>query len=201
VSVPATASQWPPCPTRACARDRHPGGAAGAGQGGQSINTTPWAPEPASRSRRSALTRFFRLWLGRRLDAYFLLVTALSLNLPLLSAALARHLEAVPLWSIAGAYAGLVFVGYYGLILLFALTLVFALTAFAPRFAVISGGALLLAAAGYLLLNSVVHRVFRFHVDGFWIHYVLTSFEGIGIPAPTLAVCVAAAAWRSARRS
>ena len=57
-------------------------------------------------------------WAAARIEAYVVLVTALALNLPLLTLALAYHLEGVPAVSLAGIYAGLVIVGYYGLALL-----------------------------------------------------------------------------------
>ncbi len=136
------------------------------------------------------MTRILRQWISARLDAYLLLVTALGLNLPLLATALARHLQGVPLLSVAGVYAGLVIVGYYGLVLLILLTTLFAITGYSRRAAVAAGGVLLFAAASYLAVNSVVYRAFRFHVDAFWLGYVFTSLRGMGVRAPTLAIVV-----------
>lgn len=119
------------------------------------------------------------------------LVSALALNVPLLSVALSRHLEDVPLVSLGGVYAQLVFLGYYGLILLLVLGVICLFTGFSRRLPLLLGGAVLSAGLAYLVVNSFVHRVFRFHVDAFWLSYVAGSFEGMGIP-PSLLLALAA---------
>jgi membrane-anchored protein YejM (alkaline phosphatase superfamily) len=138
-----------------------------------------------------ALIQLLRRWLAARGEAYVVLLTALCLNLPLFAAALARHLHGVPLQSAAGAYAVLVFIGYYGLVLLILLTALFALTGFSRRLATLAGGALLASALSYLVVNSFVYRTYRFHLDAFWLHYIVTSFSGMGLPAQVLAMTVA----------
>ena len=136
------------------------------------------------------MTRTLRRWITARMDGYLLLVTALGLNLPLLAAALVRHLQGVSPLSLAGLYAGLVVVGYYGLLLLLLLTALYAVTWFSSRLSAAAGVALLFVAASYLVINSVVYRAFRFHVDAFWVGYFLTSLRGTGVRAPTLAVAI-----------
>jgi len=137
------------------------------------------------------MTQKLRRWIAARMDGYLLLVTALGLNLPLMAVALVRHLQGVPLLSLAGVYAGLVIVGYYGLLLLLLLTVLFALTWFSTRLWTAAGIAFLFVAVSYLAINSVVYRAFRFHVDAFWVGYIVTSLRETGVRAPTLAVVAA----------
>ena len=131
-----------------------------------------------------------RRWIGSRLETYVALLTALALNLPLYAVALAHQLEGVPLLSVAGAYAGFVIVGYYGLALLVLLTLLFVVTGFSRRLSAAAGAGFLLSAACYLVVDSVVHRAYRFHVDAFWLNYVFTSFRGMGVPPSTIVLAI-----------
>src|SRR5262245_24099413 len=137
---------------------------------------------------RATMTQKLRRWIAARMDGYLLLVAALGLNLPLMAVALVRHLRGVPLMSLAGLYAGLVIVGYYGLMSLLLLTALFALTWFSSRLWTVTGIAFLFLTASYLVINSVVYRAFRFHVDAFWVGYIVTSLRETGVRAPTLAV-------------
>lgn len=132
-----------------------------------------------------------RAWLLSRADAYATVVVALCLNVPLLSLALSRHLEGVNAASVAGVYAQLVFLGYYALLLFVFVTAFFALAAFSRRLAVGVGAGLLFLALTYLAANSFVHRVYRLHVDAFWLEYLMTSSDGLGAP-PTLIATFAA---------
>ncbi len=125
--------------------------------------------------------------ISSQLDEYARLIVFLGLLAPLFFLALTRYLEARSLLSVTGAYASLVFLGYYLLILIFLTSLLHLLLFAWPRLArvicvLFAGGAL-----GYLVLNSIVYRTFRFHVDAFWLGYALQSFDGIGISASMLA--------------
>ena len=154
------------------------------------------AAEPRSR-RRAALMRALQRWLGARGEAFVVLLAALGLNLPLMAVALARHLDRVAPASVPGLYAGLVFLGYYGLVFLVLLSAVFLLTAFSRRAALLAGGTVLFAGLSYLAINSFVYHTYRFHVDAFWIHFFFTSYSGIGVTpqvAATIGVLLLAAA-------
>lgn len=132
----------------------------------------------------------FRGWLADRADDYTLVVTAVGLNAPFVAIALARHLEAGSTSGIAGLYALLVFLGYYALGFLAAASLLFAVTMFSRRLALASAGAFLTCGLFYLILNSVIHGIYRFHVDAFWLQYLFTSYSGLGIPPSLLAFAV-----------
>ena len=128
-------------------------------------------------------------WLSTRVDVYVHLLTALCLNVPVLSLALMHNLEGVPALSYAGAYAQLVFVGYYGLLLAVLISLVFLLTAFSRSLAMASGAALMFLALSYVVIDSFVHRIYRFHIDAFWLGYVINSHSGMGVtPAVYLTI-------------
>jgi uncharacterized protein len=131
-----------------------------------------------------------RDWASGAGDSYLRVVTALALNVPLLFVVLARHLEGVAYSGLAGVYAHLVFLGYYALILLALVSVTYAVTMFWRRFAVFATGAVVTAALFYLVVNSIVHGIYRFHIDAFWIQYLLTSYSGLGIPPSLLAVAV-----------
>ncbi len=133
-----------------------------------------------------------REWLARRADAYFYVVTALVLNMPFLSVALARHLEGVAYTSLAGVYVELVFLGYYALILLVLLSGLFAVLVFSTRLAVAAARVLMVSALFYLVVNSIIHHVYRFHIDAFWLEYLFTSYGGIGISPSLMAITVGA---------
>jgi len=150
-----------------------------------------------------------RAWLASRAESYAHVNVALCLNVPLLYIALVRHLEGVDLTSLPGIYASLVIVGYYFLLLQILITAVFAVCAVSTRVAVFVCAAVITAAISYLLADGFVYRVFRFHIDAFWLQYALTSFSGIGLPgwlvgaaAAALAVIIAlqAGLFRLARR-
>jgi len=129
-----------------------------------------------------------RAWLSARADSYGRVVAAIGLTTPFLVLALSRYLDGTSVTSLPGLYAGLVFCGYYVLILLLLVTVLFALTAFSVRLAVAACGTLVAAALAYFVLDAIVYRVYRFHVDAFWMEYTFTSFSGIGISGSLVAI-------------
>jgi membrane-anchored protein YejM (alkaline phosphatase superfamily) len=122
-----------------------------------------------------------RAWFSTRRDAYYRVIAALCLNLPLIFLALSRYLEGVSLTSAAGLYAGLVIVGYYLVLLLFLVTVAFTISSFVPRMAMAASGVVIGGALLYFVLDGMVYRVYRFHVDAFWLQYAVGSLSGIGI--------------------
>jgi hypothetical protein len=120
--------------------------------------------------------------------AYLAAVLAAGLNVPILAALLASDLMSVDPISIAGLYAGLVVVGYYGLVFLFLVSGLFALLSVWPRVAIAASGLFSAVALYYLAVDGVVYHVFRFHVDAFWLQYLMTSFNGLGLPPSTIAL-------------
>jgi membrane-anchored protein YejM (alkaline phosphatase superfamily) len=124
-------------------------------------------------------------WLKARTESHTYVVTAFVLNLPFLFIVLWRHLNDVPLTGLTGVYVGAVFLGYYALIVFVLSTITFFILSFSRRLAIIASGAMLTATLFYFVVNSVVHDVYRFHVDAFWLAYAATHFQGFGIP-PTV---------------
>lgn len=133
----------------------------------------------------------FRTWWSTRSGAYARAVLALGLNIPFLLLATTRYLRGTDPASIAGLYAVLVAVGYYVLALVLAITVIFVLTGFSTRLALALSGTLLGATLSYLAIDGVVYRLYRFHVDAFWLQYLLGSFSGIGISPRMWLVAVA----------
>lgn len=131
-----------------------------------------------------------RRWFHARLDAYTQIVIGLLLNVPVLVIALARHLEGVAYVSVAGLYIPLVVVGYYTLLLFVVLTAVFLATGWWRRLALVASGTTLTLALFYLVVNGIVHRIYRFHIDAFWLQYILTSFSGIGLTPAMIATAI-----------
>lgn len=131
--------------------------------------------------------RSVRAWLDERAQAYGRVITVLCLNLPLVALALARHLEGVPVTGLGGLYAGLVFLGYYALALIALVSVGFVVAVVSRRLAFMACGALLTVALFYLVTNSFVYRLYRLHVDVFWLQYLTWSYSGQGITSSILA--------------
>jgi membrane-anchored protein YejM (alkaline phosphatase superfamily) len=131
--------------------------------------------------------RSIRVWFSGRASSYAYVVSAVCLNIPILSLVLARHLDGVPYLGLGGVYVLLLVLGYYALALFILVTGVFVVSIVWGRLAVAASGALLVAALFYLALNSVVHGIYRLHVDAFWLEYILGSYQGLGIPLSTTA--------------
>src|SRR5262245_45823258 len=121
-------------------------------------------------------------WLSTRARAYTEVVATLCLNVPLLALLLARHLEGVTYLGLGGLYVLLVVLGYYALSLIVLDTVALVGSIASPRLAVVTSGALMLVVLFYLVVNSVVHGIYRFHVDAFWLEYLLGSYKGLGLP-------------------
>lgn len=130
-------------------------------------------------------------WLSDRTRSYGRVLVALCLNVPLLVAALGRYPDGLSWLSLSGVYTGLVFVGYYVLILLALLTLLFLVVGAWPPLFLGAGGGLLALALYYFVLDGVAYRMLRMHVDAFWVRYLFTTFDGIGVTVPQMVGAVA----------
>ena len=136
--------------------------------------------------------RSVQTWFSTRAKAYAYVVSTLCLNVPILSLLLARHLEGVTYLGLGGVYVLLLFLGYYALALFVLATCVFVVSIVSRRLATVASGALLVVALFYLVVNSVVHGIYRFHVDAFWLEYVLGSYKGLGLPSSVVAAALVA---------
>jgi membrane-anchored protein YejM (alkaline phosphatase superfamily) len=125
-------------------------------------------------------------WLSRRAGSYTRVVVVLGLNVPLLVVALSRYLSGVSWASLGGFYAGLVFLGYYALFLLVAITCLFLITGAWPRLFLAASGVLITLVLYYFVVDGVVYRILKSHVDGFWLVYLATTFKGLGISVPQI---------------
>jgi membrane-anchored protein YejM (alkaline phosphatase superfamily) len=129
-----------------------------------------------------------RAWLSARAGAYARTVALVGLFVPLWFLALARYLDDTTGFDVAGLYAGTVFLGYYPLVALVLVTVLFALLMAWPRLAAGVSAAFLGGVLFYLLLDATIYGVYRYHVDAFWIDLAFQSFSGIGISGPTFAL-------------
>src|SRR6185369_12248303 len=129
-----------------------------------------------------------------RWAAYTAAIAALALNVPFMIAALSRYPQDLRWSSAAGAYTLLVFAGYYVLLIGVLLTLVFLLLGAWPRLFVLASTTILTLALCYFAIDGVVYRVAKAHIDAFWLQYLLTTFEGLGIGVTQIASSVLALA-------
>ncbi len=131
-------------------------------------------------SSSEILARIRRV-LAARIRAYGLVVVALLFNIPFLVAALSRYPEGLNWSGLGGVYVGLVFLGYYVLILLVLLAALLLALGVRVRLFVGASGALLALVLYYFVLEGLMYRVFRMHIDAFWLQYLFTTFGGVGI--------------------
>ncbi|MDH4036014.1 MAG: sulfatase-like hydrolase/transferase [Candidatus Krumholzibacteria bacterium] len=135
-----------------------------------------------------------RACVSTRACSYARMVALLGLALPFAVLALTRYLDASTGLNSAGAYAILVFLGYYVLVPLVFLSLVFLVLIAWPRVARTVCATLIGAMLFYLVFDATIYRVYRFHVDAFWLEYAFQSFSGIGISGLTIAMAAAVVA-------
>ena len=129
---------------------------------------------PGPRARRS----YAMTWRG---TAYTSAIVSLALNVPLMMVGLSRYPQDLQWGSSAGVYTLLVFAGYYVLLVYALLTFAFLLTGPWPRVFTALSTTILTLALGYFAIDGVVYRVSKAHIDAFWLQYLLTTFEGLGI--------------------
>jgi hypothetical protein len=118
-----------------------------------------------------------------RWAAYTAAIACLALNVPFMMAALSRYPQDLRWGSAEGVYTLLVFPGYYVFLIYVLLTSVFLLIGAWPRFFVAASTTILTLALCYFAIDGVVYRVSKAHIDAFWLQYLLTTFEGLGIGA------------------
>lgn len=117
----------------------------------------------------------------RRWADYTVAIVCLALNVPFMMIALSREPQDLQWGSAAGAYTLMVFAGYYVFLIFVLLTLVFLLTAAWPRLFTWASVTILTLALCYFAIDGMVYRVAKAHIDAFWLQYLLTTFEGLGI--------------------
>jgi len=130
---------------------------------------------------RHATYARLRSWLAPRTVHYQQVIVALALNVPFIVATLSRYPQDLKWASVSGAYALLVFIGYYVLGLFLLLTSAFLLTGAWRRVFVGVSTGILTFSLFYFAVDGVVYRVAKMHVDAFWLSYLVTTFDGLGI--------------------
>jgi membrane-anchored protein YejM (alkaline phosphatase superfamily) len=138
---------------------------------------------PPTRARLTA-------WLTRRGACYAEAIVALALNVPFMVAALCRYPQDLRWMSAAGVYTLLIFPGYYVFLVFALLTLVFVLIGGWRRPFVGASTAILALTLYYFAADGIVYRVARMHVDAFWLQYLVTTFDGLGIGFTQIAEAV-----------
>lgn len=126
----------------------------------------------------------------RRGAGYTAAIVSLALNVPLMVAALSRYPQDLQWGSAAGVYTLLVFGGYYVFLIYVLLTAVHLLIGAWPRLCTAASTTILTLALSYFAIDAIVYRVTRAHVDAFWIQYLFTTFEGLGIGPAQIAEVV-----------
>lgn len=127
---------------------------------------------------------------SRSAASYGHAAVALALNVPLMFAALCRYPQDLHWISPAGVYTLLVFAGYYIFLIYILLTLAFVVTGAWPRLFVAASTTILALALCYFAVDGVVYRVAKAHIDAFWLQYLFTTFEGLGIGLAQIAGAV-----------
>ncbi|MBC8423000.1 sulfatase-like hydrolase/transferase [bacterium] len=151
------------------------------------------------------MARIFRSFRGR----YRRLLMFVALNVPVICVILTRNLDGVDFTGLSTFYAACVMVGYYGLPVLLVASLVHLLLMVAGRLATFLSVVLMTVFVFYLLLDTFVYDLVKFHIDLFWLDYIIHDYEGLGLPESNLhtaAIGLAAVAvleiviWLVARR-
>jgi len=107
----------------------------------------------------------------------------LVLNIPVIYILLGLNLRGVEITFVKWFYFVNVVMGYYVLPLF--LTTAAILFIFSPlkRLLVIPIGAIITILVYYLLIDSIVFKVAKIHIDLFWLEWIIKDYKGFGLPA------------------
>jgi membrane-anchored protein YejM (alkaline phosphatase superfamily) len=145
------------------------------------------------RKIRIALAALARVgWKTGRGAHYTAAIVSLALNVPLMAIALSRYPQDLRWGTAAGVYTLLVFAGYYVFLIFVLLTVAFLLVGRWPRVFTAASTTILTLALCYFAIDGIVYRVAKAHIDAFWLQYLLTTFEGLGIKPSQIAGSVLA---------
>ncbi len=114
--------------------------------------------------------------------SYRLLVAIVALNALLVLGIILSNVGAVDLSLITLLYVVSAAIGYYTLPLLFVLSLLFPFMIPVRRAIPIVVATLSGALVYFLLVDSLTYRIVKFHIDPFWVEYVLRDADSLGIP-------------------
>ena len=144
-----------------------------------------------ARGTVSGMNTLFRL--GRALgDRLSLQAALVALNAPLAVLLLARNLRGLPREPLTVVYTAGAVLGWYLAPALLVGAVIGLLLARWRRTALAVTAALLAVYLFYLLIDGFVFAVYKFHVDFFWLGFLLHDFSGLGIP-PSMVLLAAGA--------
>lgn len=110
-------------------------------------------------------------------------VVLVGLNLPLVALALLRNLDGTDTGPLSLAYHAGTIVGWYLLPPLLLVPLLTLPLAGWRRVAAWMAAALSGGYVFFLVVDAVVFSLYRFHIDFFWLDFVVRDFRGLGIPS------------------
>ena len=117
-------------------------------------------------------------------------ILALALNVPIVGLLLAPDLRHVPLGPAILLYVGLVALGYYALVPLVLVTVVFLVSCLMRRVALLGSGLLLSLYVYLLAVDTILFAIFKFHLDAFWIVHIFTDYDTMGVPLSALIAAI-----------
>jgi len=128
------------------------------------------------------------LWHTARIgcESYRVWLTALVLNTPLIFGILMLNVAGDGFKPLTWVYVAGLALGYYGLPLLLAGTVVFLLLLPARSAGKFIGIVILSAIIYYLLIDGLVFRIFKFHLNLFWVEFILADFGSLGLTSSTI---------------
>src|SRR5262249_23632701 len=122
--------------------------------------------------------------------AYLRSILVLAFNIPIIGLLILPDLRHTQHSAATLLYVALVVLGYYALIPLLLMTVVFLASCLIRQVALFGSG-LVLALVVYLLaVDTILYSIFKFHLDAFWIVHVFTDYDTMGVPVSALAAAV-----------
>ena len=124
-------------------------------------------------------------------DQYQHLLMVVALNFPVIYVVLMLNLRNVDLSFLTWFYFSNVVLGYYMLFLLITVTLLYILLSPLRKFAVITAYIFITIFVYYLLIDSFAYNIAKFHIDPFWLEWVISDTAAFGLSTNTLLTALA----------
>src|SRR5262245_24667766 len=87
-------------------------------------------------------------------------------------------------------YMGLVVLGYYALVPLVLVTVVFLVSCLMRRVALLGSGLVLSLYVYLLAVDTILFAIFKFHLDAFWIVHIFTDYDTMVVPLSALIAAI-----------
>ncbi len=124
-------------------------------------------------------------WLSQIKDLYRYIITVLILNIPIIFLILLNNMKRVEFSALSWFYFICVTIGYY-LLPLFILSTIFCVFLFPlRRIVIVILGATIVIFVYYLLIDSLAYQIAKFHIDLFWLEWIINDYKGLGLPTVT----------------